>query len=260
MSGTASGIVVEGPQALVANNVIDTGHAGGNAVPIGPSLSVSGADPIVRGNRLKSHGPAIVSCAPCSAGEMSDNSSLGTYGDVAFRVSARGPRFIVRNNQVTAAGRAGFQFDGGNVFATNNSVTDSGVQNFGYGFIVHSTVDGTPTLSHNTARGCTDSGFRILASGVTLDGNVSLGSGLNGFSIARNDEGLETTGVVLRNNRAVDSAAAGFALFDGAVATILTGNEGVANRYDLCDDGTGTDLSGGNRFPVVSTVCDVARY
>jgi hypothetical protein len=143
-------------------------------------------------------------------------------------------------------------FEGTGIRATLNTATDTGTPENGDGFL----VKGPHVLSENTALRCSASGFRIDGAGATLDNNVAHESGLNGFLVVNTRGG--SSGNILTSNRATASNAAGFAVIDGAAATILSGNTGTSNRYDLCDQGAGTQAVG-NAFTTTSTVCDVRR-
>jgi hypothetical protein len=61
-------------------------------------------------------------------------------------------------------------------------------------------------------------------------------------------------------NRADASNGGGFAVTGDALGTSYFGNRATKNRYDFCDDGTGTDLSAGNTFATTSTACDLSLW
>jgi hypothetical protein len=237
------GILLVGTGSLATGNVIEL--AGGYG------LLVAGNDPVVRVNRVTNAGPTQVECVPCSGGLAVANSNVGSdyYG---LLLSADSPGFTAQSNKVANAAAAGVLIDGASVQAAMNTVTDSGAfGGSGSCFLVRGA--GAHTLRKNGATRCTDSGFLIETSNVTLDGNVVSGAGLNGFTLFGNGGGNADNDLV--GNRASFSNAAGFAITDGAVNTVLSGNSSTKNRYDFCDDGTGTDTSGGNSFASQSTVC-----
>jgi hypothetical protein len=248
------GIRVEGPRPVVTNNVIESGILNAET-----GLAVVGTNPTVRGNRLVNAGPAFVSCTACSGGLVMQNSSLATVGLASpipgFQIRADASGLVVRGNRVSRASGPAFLIEGTGIRVTRNVAIDTGIPGSGDGFLVQGA--GPHTLDHNVATRCSASGFRVDGDDVTLDANVATSSGLNGFLVF--GAAGANSDVVLTNNRAIASNAAGFAVTGDGVSTVLTDNRGSGNRYDFCDDGVGTDVSGGNQFETTSTVCDVVQ-
>ncbi len=58
-------------------------------------------------------------------------------------------------------------------------------------------------------------------------------------------------------NTALSNNGQGFAVIGGAVSTVFALNTAIKHRVDFCDEGVGTDTSGGNTFGATSTSCDV---
>jgi hypothetical protein len=248
------GIRAGGPGAVVSDNTV------GPALSLPTAgLAVTGPDPAVRGNRLTTAGPLRVSCAACTGGVVARNSSTGSFSGYpdphpGIHVTADAAGLVVSANLASRATGPAFLIEGVGVRATGNVAVDTGTPSGGEGFLVHG---GPHSLDHNRAMRCGASGFRVEASDITLDSNVSSGAGVSGFFVF----GAAGThaGNVLVHNQAIDSNAAGFSVTDDALSTVLSGNRGAGNRYDFCDDGAGTDVSGGNQFETTSTVCDVVR-
>jgi hypothetical protein len=255
VSATRSfGIRVDGPNAMVRNNVVESALLLPEA-----GLAVEGTNPLVRGNRLRSAGQLIVTCVSCSGGLVANNFSIGSFGPdfftggIGLKVGADGPGLVVRANRVSRALNAAFAIEGTGVRATQNVAIDTGHPDAGECFVVRG--DGGHVLAHNVAARCGASGFRVDTHDVRLQGNLATEAGLNGFTVS----GAAAADNVLVGNRAIAANAAGFAVIGDAAATVLKGNRGSGNRYDFCDDGTGTDVSGGNQFATTSSVCDVTR-
>jgi hypothetical protein len=244
-------ILVHGRQSRVLNNVLETGFFPEEGI------SVNGRDPEVRGNRLVNAGRIFVECLPCTHGRVTGNSVVGSPvgSGMGIVVGADAPGLVVSDNQVTRAVGPAFLVQGTGVRLTGNRAFDTGQPDGGEGYLVRGA--GPHVVEGNRAEGSGASGFRVESNGVTLAGNVSMSAGLNGFVVG-GPVGTHT-GNVLTDNRALGSNAAGFAVIGGAAATVLVGNGGSANRYDFCDDGSATDVSGGNPFGTTSSVCDVTR-
>lgn len=252
----AFGIRVEGRRAAVVKNVIEV--AGGEA----RGVLVTGDGFTVRGNRLANAGPLVVSCTPCTAGLVASNtvvglpyphSSLAASAGLALTADATG--LVVRGNRVSRASGPAFLVEGTGIILSGNVAADTGNAIDGEGFLLRG--GGKHRLDHNLATRCGSSGFRVEADDVVLEDNVSAGAGLSGFFV--HGAAGAHSGIVLSRNRAFDSNAAGFSVTGDAVATVLAGNGGARNRYEFCDDGAATDVSGGNSFGTTSTVCDVLR-
>jgi hypothetical protein len=246
------GIRVEGARAQIVDNRLDA-----SVLLSTPGLAVVGTNPVVRRNRLTNAGTLDVSCTSCSGGIVARNTSFGAIGlsfeaVTGIHVTADAPGLVVQRNEVSRAVGPAFSFEGTGIHATLNVARDSGTPDSGDGFRVR----GAHVLSQNTAIRCSRSGFQVEGAGAILDDNVSQEAGLNGFLII-NARG-ETTGNTLTSNRALSSNAAGFAVIESAAATTLSGNHGSDNRYDFCDEGSGT-LASGNAFATTSSVCDVRR-
>jgi hypothetical protein len=218
----------------------------------GRALAVNGANPIVRLNRLE-HSGTFILCEPCASAVVERNVVEGTMSaEAAFHIRAVHPGgILVRANEVRGAVNAAYLFDeGSGVRVLDNSATDVGV-----GFVLQ---DFRVVLMRNRVTRAASSGFQVGGESVTLDGNVSVDAGLNGFTVPLRRPAAPFP-IVLRNNRAEGSNAAGFAVLSGSRTVVLTGNSGAGNRYDFCNQGEQTDLSGGNAFTTVSTSCDVGR-
>jgi hypothetical protein len=250
------GIQVEGARARVAVNVLETAFN----VPTAGILA-AGADPTVRGNRLSLAGTLRVTCAPCTNGLVAQNTVTaafregGSFRGAGLHVGADAPGLLVRGNRVVAASDVAYLVEGTRVRLVQNTASDTGTPDGGDGFRIAGT--GSHVLSDNVATRTGANGFLVAADGVTLERNHATEAGLNGFLVA--GAAGSRSGVVLTRNRATHNAAAGFAVTGDAVGTVLVGNRGAGNRYDFCDDGSGTDVSGGNPFGTTSTVCDVTR-
>lgn len=250
------GIRVEGSRTTVVQNLIEVG--GGES----RGLAVAGDGFTVRSNRLANAGPLVVSCTSCTSGLVASNSVVGSpypssslAGRAGLAVTADAPGLVVRGNRVSRAIGPAYLVEGSSVRISGNLAIDTGAPDGGEGFLVRG--PGAHQVDHNVATRCGASGFRVEADDVTLQENVSAGAGLSGFFVF--GAGGTHSGALLRGNRAFDSNAAGFSVAGDAVATVLTGNSASRNRYDFCDDGTGTDVSGGNAFGTTSTVCDVLQ-
>ena len=249
------GISVQGEAPVVTGNTIDSSlymEQGGRGVV------VFGDVPTVRDNRLTNAGIMFVLCSVCAGGIVTGNSNIGAmgfdpwFGD-AFRISTFGDGLSVDRNFVSRAYRSGFWLDGTGIVATNNVVIDSGTpEGGGNGFFV---TGRGHRLMRNTITRASVSGFLISGEDITVEGNVSNGAGVNGFLVS-GPEG-RTAFNTLTGNRSLGSNAAGFAVVT-AIGTRLSGNAASGNRYDFCDDGSGT-FSTDNHFATTSTVCDVLQ-
>jgi Right handed beta helix region len=248
-----AGIRVEGARAKVASNVVEIGSVSGEG------LAVTGDSFDVRGNRLTNAGPLVASCTPCTTAVVASNVVVGSFRfdrTPGLGVAADAPGLVVTRNRVSrATAGPAFLVDGTGVRLTRNLAVDTGQPVDGDCYLARG--QGAHRLDHNVATRCGASGFRVEADDVVLEDNLSQGAGLSGFFV--DGAGGTRSGVVLTRNRASESSAAGFSVTGDAVATVLSGNRGSANRYDFCDDGSATDVSGGNAFGTISTVCDVLR-
>jgi nitrous oxidase accessory protein NosD len=239
-----AGVAVTGDDVrIVANTFVDVDER---------PIAVVGARPLIFENQTRNTGPSQVTCTACDGGQVYGNRShsvlIRQYFDgTGWSVQAQSPGLLMVSNYVSRASSPAYYIQGQEVLLDNNRAIDS----------------------------IRSDGFWILGEGHLLRGNSAIRSGVNGFTIAGDDIGLEVNtssearrhgfavqggllpadGTRLTGNAAAFSRAAGFAVLPGALATSLTGNRGGNNRYDFCDDGTGTQASA-NLFQTVSSVCD----
>ena len=247
---TTTGIRAEGPDVLVADNTLArVFHRG---------IAAVGPEPTVRGNHLTNAGPIDVDCVSCTGGLVANNANVGSSGSFfvmgsGFILRADAPGLVVRDNAASRTSWAGFEVFGP-VQVTRNHAVDLGVV-FSPGFF----VDGEgAVLERNFALRTGGSGFRTVGTNGSFDDNESL-QAYGGSAFWVNGVQGDADANRLTRNRAVGSSLAGFAVTQDAAGTVLSGNVAAGNRYDFCDDGIATDVSGGNQFQTVSSVCDVVR-
>ena len=242
------GLQVGGTRVRVADNVVERVAATG--------MDVAGNELVVRNNQLTNAGTLSVRCTGCTRGVVGWN-SVNASRDNGFTLAADAPGLEVRKNAARVAVLSGFEIRGRGVHLIDNVATDAGTFPAYpvYGCFV--VLGEGHHLERNFATRCTPSGYVVRADDVELADNVSTEATTSGFLVYTAVFTDLSVGNVLTRNRALDSNAAGFAVSDKAQATRLSGNVGSGNRYDFCDDGIGTDLSGGNTFATTSTVCDV---
>jgi hypothetical protein len=263
---TGIGVFAVAGTQLVSNRITDCRYAidvQGATAPIltgniveqaGPSsiaVNIQAVSPVLRGNKL-TNAWVRLRCTTCTGALAEGNSVKGSAFDGLFFL-ADGPGLVVRSNTVTGASSRAFVFVGTGIEASANEVTDSGAYSTNFGcFHVLGT---NHTLTSNKAIRCRRSGFFVQADGATLVGNTSTGAVSYGFTV--NGGGGIRANNTLTGNKADTSGAGGFAVVGGAVNTVLGANTGTKNRYDFCDQGTGTDTAAGNVFTSTSTVCDL---
>lgn len=247
---TTNGIRAEGPDVLVADNTLArVFHTG---------IAAVGPNPTVRGNHLTNAGPVSVDCVSCTGGLVAHNANVGSSGSFfvnasGFLLRADATGLLARDNAVSRAGASGFEVFGPVHLARNHAV-DLGTV-FSAGFF----VDGEGALlEQNLALRMGGSGFKSFGGHGTFDSNRAFDAyGGSAFLLDGGQGDADQN--VFTGNRAAGSALAGFAIIRNAILTVLSGNTAANNRYDFCDDGVATDVSGGNQFQTVSSVCDVLR-
>jgi hypothetical protein len=243
MSGVGGGIDVRGGDVRVAGNTIEAAGYG---------MYVEGRDPVVKSNRLTAAGGLEVRCTSCTGGSVTANKSAGSY-DVGLRVFADAPGLVVERNTATESRNRGIYVEGTGVRLAQNVAMDTG--------LVYGTsggdcyyLEGTGhTLGRNTATRCGHAGFHTWGDGMSLDRNLATDTGVSGFAV--NGGGGTCANATLTSNRAVSSNGQGFAVVGGAINTVFTGNVDSKSRVGFCDEGVGTNTSGGNSFGATSTTC-----
>jgi hypothetical protein len=262
-------IVAGGRGNVVASNLLE------NVGPYGSlanSVVVPDTEPTVQGNRLTWAGFVDVICDDCHGGKVLLNTiqgsqSVGVLVDSTPLPSAERP-LLVQGNSIAGTAQTGLFLvtplglsPGAGIHVTRNSVADTGF--------------GTPrpdcflatgsghVFTANSAKGCAGAGFRAAADDIELTGNQATGVGTNGFFIdGYNDGGAAHFGARLVGNRATSAIGDGFALYDsngGAdrpLGTTGTGNTGVLNRQDFCNEGAATTIGS---FATPSVKCDVRQ-
>jgi len=245
------GLRVEGALAVVADNAIERVSQRG--------LVVVGTNPTVRRNVLTNAGPAAVTCTACTGGLVVENTCIGSRGffglieGEGLVVSADAPGLVVRSNLVSRTDAAAFVIDGTGVRLERNSAIDTGTRPAGNCYRLQGA--GAHILADSVATRCGGSGIVIQAPNVRLERNVVTGVAVNGIVV---DTSAGAFGAVLIGNEAVDSNAAGFALFSGGGGALLTANRARGNRYDVCEPPFGLPPPG-NDFTTSATVCDLRR-
>jgi hypothetical protein len=242
-----SGIVVTGDDVHVMDNgIVDVSqHA----------VSVEGARPLVFENGIRNTGPSHVTCTECESAQVFGNRSHSVQtrqccDAIGWDLTADTPGLRVVTNYVSRAGAFGYLVRGSQVLLDNNRSIETAT---GPGFWIH--LGRGHLLRGNSAIRSAGSGFFVTGTGTTLERNFSSEARASGFLVGQ----LPAIGTRLADNVAARSLSAGFAVLSLAEQTVLAGNRGAANRYDFCDEGTGTDASGGNLFATMSTVCDLAH-
>ncbi len=240
ITDAGDGISVAGNRAQVTGNVLE--------LVSGNGLSVSGDEMTVSANSLLNAGALRVSCPTCTAGLVTANTNVGSASNT-FSLSAGAPGLVARGNRGTA-GQSPMLVQGTGVEVTQNVMTDTGIGTAtGSCYVVQGTEQ---TLRANTATRCSGSGFTIQGSDQLIDRNIATGAGVSGFVV---DGSAGTHNVTLTGNRASQNAGQGFAITTGAANNTLTGNTALGHRYDLCDEGTGTDWIGHNTFGPANATC-----
>ena len=239
----ARGIVASGRGLAVRGNLVQRAGTTG--------IYVDGDELDVRANTLASAGPLLVTCTACSSATVAANTTVGSVS-VGILASADAPGLGVSGNKVSGAFDRAFQLGGTGIEASLNTATDTGVGATGDCFDL---VGQGIALSRSTATRCGGSGFRVLGDDNTLDLNTATAASVSGFLVDGN--GGANANAVLTHNRAAGNGAQGFAVIGGAVNTVLTGNTALNHRTDLCDQGTGTNTSGGNTFGTPGGSCSV---
>jgi hypothetical protein len=198
-------LLLEAPHGTVLDNLIKTAVNGG--------IDVDGAFADVRDNRLIEAGDIPVRVETLGASSTIEDNRIVKPADTGIMVQASS--VVVRRNRVVKSEAFGIALLADAPLATDNVVVHSA----NTGFLTDSLTGGT--LSGNRAQHCGDSGFQLGGTGLLVDGNQALGSGLDGFFV------VEGPHVFTYN------VAKGSGLFD------LQDSSGEANVYV------------GNTFPVI---------
>ncbi len=243
VTGAVEGIVFVAlsDRARVAGNIIEQVSEDG--------LVVAGDNMTVSANSLTNAGPLRIYGAPTfSAGTVTANSSTGSnsYG---FYMSVPAAGLVFQGNRATGA-QTGLYTAGTGIVVSRNVIADSGLGPSSPCFYI---MGSEQTVTANTATRCGDSGFIVQGSHNVLDANVATGAGVSGYLV--NGGAGANTDVVLTRNRASQAAGQGFAVVNGAVRTVLTGNTALGHRTDFCDEGSDTDTTGGNTFGSSGPTC-----
>jgi hypothetical protein len=263
-------IRTSGQRNVVASNVVENVGPSGSSPN---SLVVSDNHPTVQGNRLTWAGYIDVTCVSCNGGKILLNTILGSPS-VGLLVQVPSPtteqQLVIQGNSVAATAATGIWAatlaglpPGGGLRVTRNSVADTG---FGTGTSHPDCFLATGSghvFTANSARGCAGAGFRTVADNIELTGNLATGVGTNGFFIdGYNGGGPAHFGARLVGNKATSATGDGFALYDSnggsdqPVGTTGTGNTGLFNRQDFCNEGAATTIG---TFASTSVTCDIRR-
>jgi hypothetical protein len=247
ITNAPNGISVQTDLATVASNVIEN--------TAGAAIYVTGKDPRVSSNRMTAVGGMVANCVTCGGGLVRGNVMAGSRGlGMIFQSDA--PGLVAQRNRTSFTLYTGQYYIGVGISGLQNAASDT-PPNGSLGDCVF--VSGSDhVLTGNTSTRCGRSGFRVTGDTVTLDRNTSTYARAFGFAVDGANGGnpvhFDTT---LTKNRALLTSGQGFGVLNAAASTALTANVGSKNRLDLCDQGAGTDTSGGNAFASTSTVCDI---
>jgi hypothetical protein len=245
-------------QNVVASNVLENIGYGGSAA----GLLVSDIEPTIRANKLVWAGAASFNCTVnCSGGTVSLNTVTGSPG-WGLVVGSSAP-VLVQGNRIAYTAQDGLSVwgpaglaQGSGIQVTQNSATDTGL---GYaGFIV---MGSGHALTANVARRCGGAGFQSNGDSLVFASNAAMGASTSGFLLdGYNGGGPAHFGVTLNDNKTLGSIGQGFALYDrtnggfNPVGTTGTGNTGLTNRQDLCNEGVPVSIGA---FATTSTTCDI---
>jgi hypothetical protein len=170
---------------------------------------------------------------------------------------------LVQGNRISSTAQQGLKVQGstglaagGGVRVTQNSVTDT---QFGGDCFLGS--GSGHTFANNIAQKCARSGFYSQGDNLTFTSNQALNVGVSGFVVdGYNGGGTPHFGATLATNRTLGSAGQGFAIFDSnnggdyPTSTTGSGNTGLMNRQDFCNEGSAVTLG---TFATTSTTCDI---
>lgn len=226
------GIAGGGADLLIADNEITGARSDG--------MNVDADRPVITGNSVSGSlfEGIEVDCLDCSGGELSDNIIDGTVADFAecVVVDTNGSAgFVVSGNTARNCGEDGMQLRGG-MTVSGNHVTYAGSTTFAAGFNI---FDGYFEVVGNVASFNYNDGINInegsgsIVSGNTAEANGSAGIDLDGFGAGAID--FLVSDNVLRHN-----AGAGLEINGISTGTTVSGNVGVGNGPDFCDEGAGT--------------------
>jgi hypothetical protein len=234
------GAAVSGDLAVVTGNAIESALIG---------LSVIGKDPIVQTNRLTSvFQGGGVNCTTCTGGTFALNQGTGTT--IGFSASADAVGLTVNGNKVSGS-IIPLQISGTGIQGSLNSVNGGGT-----GFFCFAFTGSGHSFSRNLVNRCGGVGFNVNGTNITLDQNTS--NFANGVGFRVDGNAGANSGTTLTKNKAIGTNGEGFAVFNSAAGTTLTGNTAIKHRVDYCDN-TGSSSASGNTFTTTSTTCDVIQ-
>ncbi len=238
------GAQVAGSLAVITGNTMEAVLAG---------LAVNGNNPIVQANRVTAaFQGGGVTCTACTGGTFALNQGTGTT--IGFSASADAAGFTFNSNKV-AGSIIPFQISGTGIQGSLNSANGGGTQ--GATLYPCFTFAGSGhTFSRNTVMRCGGPGYLVNGTNITLDQNSSSFANSAGFQV--NGNAGANSGVVLTKNKDLGANGEGFAVYNGATGTTLTGNTAIKHRVDYCDN-TGSSSASGNTFTTTSTTCDVLQ-
>jgi len=251
-------------QNVVASNVLENiGNAGTNAI----GLVVVDTEPTVQANKLIWGGTAQLICSNCNGGKIFLNSMAGSSGP-GFLVSSSpvaspAAVLLVQGNKVAQTAQPGFLIQGpgglsqgAGIEVKQNSAADSG-----FNVACFQATGSGHTFTTNIAQKCGGAGFYSQGDNFLFTSNQALGAATSGFVVDGYNGGSPAHfGVTLNTNKTLGSVGQGFALYDSTnggftpVGTTGTGNTGLLNRQDFCNEGAATTIG---TFATTSTTCDI---
>jgi hypothetical protein len=258
------GLNVLGTKNTITANILENvGASKSDAV----GVFVIDPEPTIVSNTLAWAGVVSASCNQCNGGKIALNSLTGSSHQGYFIASEPAPTpaapLTVQGNKASQTAHTAFLIqtpsglgDGAGINVLQNTASDSGKE-----YECFFAMGSGHTFTSNVAQRCATAGFYSSGDHILFKMNQAQNVGSSGFLVDGYNGPTNGShfGVTLTSNKATSASGQGFALYGtnggpAPVDTTGTGNSGLLNRQDVCNEGEPTTLG---TFATSSTTCDI---